>query len=56
MSFIDEMLKQLSEEKKRLNIINKHDERAINESIYSYLPGRENGPADAYRHIWQLRC
>lgn len=24
---------------------------AIKESVYSYLPGRENGPADAYRHI-----
>lgn len=25
--------------------------QAVNESIYSYLPGRENGPADAYRHL-----
>ncbi|MCK9505527.1 MAG: hypothetical protein M0Q95_15270 [Porticoccaceae bacterium] len=25
--------------------------RAINEMILSQLPGRENGPADAYRHI-----
>lgn len=25
--------------------------QAVNESIYSYLPGREDGPADAYRHL-----
>ena len=25
--------------------------KAINESVYSYLPGREDGPADAYRHL-----
>ena len=25
--------------------------RARNESSYSYLPGREDGPADAYRHV-----
>ena len=24
---------------------------AIGESVYSGMPGRENGPADAYRHI-----
>lgn len=24
---------------------------SINEASFSYMPGRTNGPADAYRHI-----
>jgi hypothetical protein len=31
--------------------INEIKDMVINEAAYSYLPGRDNGPADAYRHV-----
>ena len=34
-----------------LNPVAYKGDRASYEAAYSYLPGRENGPADAYRHI-----
>lgn len=31
--------------------INEIKNMVINEAAYPYLPGRDNGPADTYRHV-----